>query len=85
MPLEQSAVRVAPHPRPADRQALFAEEPFDHGDVEVIQVDLAVPDAGVVEAPVVPEVADDAAPEGVGGVEVGDRGRFLDCAVGDGY
>ena len=85
MVLEQPAVRVPPHPRPADGQSRLLHEASDHRDVDVVEVDFTVADPALVGAPVLPEVADDAAPEGVGGVEVGDRGRFLDCAVGDGY
>lgn len=83
MTLEQPAVRVAPHTCPAYWEAFCAQKTVDHGDIEVVQVDLAVADATLVEAPVLPEVADDAGGECVRWLEVRDGGRLLDCPVRD--
>lgn len=81
MGLEQAAVGVAPDARPADREAGLREQRGDHRDVHVVEVDLATAEPAGVRAPVCPETADDARPEGVRGLVEGVGRRMHDRPV----
>ena len=85
MRLKQTPVSIAPDVRPADAEALIAEEIMHHGDVDIIEIDLVVAQSAAgVGAPVVPEVSDDAGAQEVGGFEEGSWGGVDDGAVGEG-
>lgn len=61
------------------------EQAFNHGNVEVVEVDFAVANAGLVKAPVVPEMADDPRCQDVGRFEIRSRSRLRDGAIRDCY
>ena len=63
---------------------MFFEKALDHGNVDVVEVDLALPRSALVLAPVIPQMLDDTGTQAVGRIIVALRSGVVNRSIGYG-